>query len=249
MSLSIEDWHQRYTQQAAWTESLRNYIFKRIQIQKEKRILETGCGTGVITTCLHTYTQALIHGLDSDAEKTRYASRVVDPASLFITGDACALPYPTQSFDIALCHFLLLWVQSPEKVLREMRRVVRSGGYVIALAEPDYGGRIDYPESLAEIGQLQAISLKQQGADPYIGRKLASIFNRAGLKDVETGLLGGQWRMKTQSPLEWRVMQEDLVGMIDPQKLEDLRQRDAIAWEKGERILYVPTFYAIGKVQ
>jgi SAM-dependent methyltransferase len=248
MPFSIEDWRQRYAQQAAWTENLRDYIFKCIQIQRANRILEVGCGVGVITSCLHSYTRAATFGLDIDPVKTRYASQVVDPGSFFTTGDAYTLPYPSHCFDVVLCHFLLLWVSQPEKVLHEMRRVARSGGYVIALAEPDYGGRIDYPEALAEIGQLQAASLKKQGADPCVGRSLAAIFNRAELKDVEIGLLGGQWRKRTPSPLEWRVMQEDLAGMINPQKLESFRQMDAIAWEKGERILYVPTFYAIGKV-
>jgi SAM-dependent methyltransferase len=51
-------------------------------------------------------------------------------------------------FDVTFCHFLLLWVSNPEKVVAEMGRVTRPGGSV-RLAEPDYGGRIDYPESLS----------------------------------------------------------------------------------------------------
>jgi len=74
-----------------------------------------------------------------------------------------------------------------------MARITRPGGAVLALAEPDYGGRIDYPIKLAQMGKWQIESLRLQGADPLMGRKLATIFNSAGFDSVETGVLGGQW--------------------------------------------------------
>ena len=74
-----------------------------------------------------------------------------------------------------------------------MRRVVQPGGWVAALAEPDYGGRIDYPDALAALGWKQAAAVHAQGADIYAGRKLAGWLGQAGLKDIQVGLLGGQW--------------------------------------------------------
>ena len=87
-------------------------------------------------------------------------------------GDAHQLPLADGCFDVCLCHFLLLWVTDPIQVLQEMYRVTRSGGVVMALAEPDYGSRIDYPQELSLLGKWQMDSLEQQGADPFIGRKL-----------------------------------------------------------------------------
>ena len=155
------------------------------------------------------------------------------------------------SFDIALCHFLLLWVADPRQVIAEMRRVVRPGGYVLALAEPDYGGRIDYPPEFAALGRLQAEALRRQGADPDLGRKLSALFHEAGLKLVETGVLGGQWSgmpNPQDNELEWQVLEADLGDSIDKTQFNRLRALDAAAWQRGARLLFVPTFYAWGVV-
>jgi hypothetical protein len=132
-----------------------------------------------------------------------------------------------------------------------MRRVTRSGGFVLVLAEPDYGGRIDYPDVLHPLGELQRKALLRQGADPLIGRQLGSLMGQAGFSNVETGVLGGQW---TQSPdlkgqaMEWSVLEDDLQGMVTADTLRNLRRADEEAWQRGERILFVPTFYAFARV-
>jgi hypothetical protein len=123
------------------------------------------------------------------------------------------------------------------------------------LAEPDYGGRIDYPKDLEALGDLQRFALQKQGADPQIGRRLGEIFNRAGIKIFDAGVLGGQWRgnlTRHEWELEWNVLLSDLQALsdtgIEEKKIEALRSLDWVAWERGERVLFVPTFYAWGKV-
>jgi hypothetical protein len=137
------------------------------------------------------------------------------------------------------------------QALQEMRRVTRKGGAILAIAEPDYGGRIDHPSTLVELGLLQQKALEAQGADPLAGRKLSGLFHQAGLVRIETGLLGGQWSKDQDLQTwqsEWSVLEADLHEMVPSGLLEDLRANDRSAWEKGERVLFVPTFYAIGFV-
>jgi hypothetical protein len=119
------------------------------------------------------------------------------------------------------------------------------------LAEPDYGGRIDYPKELAEIGELQTKALANQGSDPYIGRKMRDIFTRAGLLDVLVGVMGGEWTGSSSGEevdSEWRTIDSDLQGTLSNLALTTLRQTDLDAWRDGSRILFVPTFYAYGRV-
>jgi SAM-dependent methyltransferase len=256
MSLSIEEWHNRYSRQARWTRDLRRYLYTRAGIESARRVLELGCGTGAILADLPDYTQSELYGLDIDPDRLEFADRHA-PRSRFTVADAHDLPFYPSSFDVCLCHFLLLWVANPERVIAEMARVTRPGCAVIALAEPDYGGRIDYPEILGRLGDLQEYALERQGADPHLGRRLAGIFNRAGLVSVETGVLGGQW---SGSPSleewesEWQVMEADLnstsgVFSETPPDLdiERLKQLDFEAWQRAERVLFVPTFYALGR--
>jgi len=81
-----------------------------------------------------------------------------------------------------------------DRVLSEMRRVVRPGGWCSQWLSQDYGGRIDYPEDLTHLGELQETALRHQGAETRLGRRLSALFHTAGLQEVETGVLGGQWR-------------------------------------------------------
>lgn len=266
------DWHARFKQQARWTEGLRRYLFERSGLAPGQRLLEVGCGTGAVLVGL-AQSGCRLHGLDLDREFLQQAQINLSatqtgdvythtapglptpkpllpaPASL-VQGDAHHLPYAGGSFDLAYCHFLLLWVSDPAQALREVRRVLRPGGWALALAEPDYGGRVDYPEALIPLGELQEAALRRQGAETRLGRRLGALFHRAGFSDVETGVLGGQWRLAPaleEQAQEWAVLQADLGAEIPAAELDRLRQIEARAWLQGERVLFVPTFYAVGR--
>jgi ubiquinone/menaquinone biosynthesis C-methylase UbiE len=247
------DWHARYNQQAQWTAQLRSYLYKKAGLDDAGRLLEIGCGTGAVLADFPV--RAGVFGMDLSLPALRQAF-IHAPGASLCGADASHLPFANGAFDMLMGHFVLLWVSDPLQVVKEMRRVTRAGGAVLALAEPDYGGRIDFPEELAEAGRWQAESLRRQGADPLLGRKLAGIFTRAGLRNVQTGVLAGEWKNapggsltdNAQSNLEWDVMAADLAGKVAADDIQRLRRVDELARQRGERVLFVPTFYAWGVV-
>lgn len=263
MPFSIDQWHQRFTTQARWTASLRAYFLRRVFLRANSRVLEVGCGTGAVLgeisapadspegrVAAWDESSLLVHGLDIQAPYLHYAARRL-PHADFVQGDGLRLPYAPACFDLCLCHFLLLWVSDARQVVQEMQRVTRPGGAVLALAEPDYGGRIDYPLELADIGILQAEALHDQGADIAVGRKLGEIFSQAGLKHIEVGVMGGQWHgapSQADWQSEWEVLAADLQGRFASDELVRLKEIDRKAWQESSRVLYVPTFYAYGMV-
>lgn len=237
------NWHSRYLQQAAWTRELRTYVFEQAGISSANRILEVGCGTGAILSGLTS--PASLHGLDLDPVALNEC-RIHAPTVSAIRADAHHLPYPDKSFDIAYCHFLLLWVDDPLQVVREMARVSRA---VLALAEPDYSQRVDEPAALKPLGAWQAESLRRQGADPSFGAMLAETFHRAGIKLIETGPIQGQAVIRSAQDWEneWAVLQTDLEGVASNEEIQKMKVLDEIARKNGERTLYVPTYFAWGK--
>ena len=130
------NWHSRYLQQAAWTRDLRAYLFEQAGLVNARRVLEVGCGTGAILRELSAHS---LHGLDLESASLAEC-KIHAPAVSLTRGDGFSLPYADKSFDIAYCHFLLLWVNDPLQVVREMARV---SDVVLALAEPDYSQRVD----------------------------------------------------------------------------------------------------------
>ena len=247
---SLDDLHVRYQHQATWTAQNRSRLYEAAGLDTAKRILEVGSGTGVITSELCRLSGATVIGLDIDHRTTTYA-RTADAAPIYVTGDGFHLPFADSAFDAAMCHFPLLWVVGPEALLSEMVRVTATRGAVLALAEPDYGGRIDYPEELIALGAEQSRALAVQGADVRIGRKLRKHFSQLGLWDIQVGLLGGEWpgeAVGDEQASEWSTLVADLADHLSIESLNSYRRADAEAWSTGSRILFVPTFYAIGFV-
>jgi SAM-dependent methyltransferase len=247
--LTIYDWHTRFSQQAQWTADLRKYIFDTVSIQSAASILDVGCGTGALEPDLRAFTKASINALDIDFSRLQFAKNIFD--GNWVNGDGVTLPFADNSFDFSLCHYLMLWLPKPLSVLVEMKRVTCPGGHILLLAEPDYTHRVDFPQELAQIGEMQSKSLSTQGANPGIGSSIGGLLHQAGIQVVEVGLSGGQWRPGGQSietNLEWKTIRADLGENLPTQTLDDMEQLDIQARSTGERILYVPTFYAIGQV-
>jgi ubiquinone/menaquinone biosynthesis C-methylase UbiE len=253
MIFSPPDWQRRYIQQAAWTKELRQYLYQQADLSLAQYLLDVGCGPGALEPELSDLVPGQVIGLDLDSASLHLAKTYAQQCS-YLQGDALLLPFKDRVFDVCLCHFVLLWLSNPVQALREMRRVTKSSGWLFILAEPDYSGRLDYPVELEQLGTWQQQSLIQQGAEPAIGRRLASLIQQIGLIEVHTGVMGGQWTPESTLSnwsSEWEVLENDLASFSIPPQVEEvseLRELDHQASMKGERILYVPTFYTWGKV-
>jgi SAM-dependent methyltransferase len=238
--LSIDDMRMMYERQARLTKGIRYHTYRTVGLSNAKRVLEAGSGAGAVAREVAERSGAtvvaveLVLGLLSSCE--------IPESVLRVAGDATFLPFEDCSFDTALCHFFLLWAKDPQIAVSEMTRVVRPGGWVAALAEPDYGGWIDHPAEV-EIGKLLAERLACEGADPQVGRKLKGLFARAGL-NAEVGVSAGMWdseRLKEEFDEEW-MWRSKILG--ESPLLEETRRKDWEAITSGERILFMPVFYA-----
>jgi ubiquinone/menaquinone biosynthesis C-methylase UbiE len=248
--LDRQQWHLRYEAQAQWTRHIRQHIFNTIKPQPDAQILEVGSGTGAVLGALLTEGYRHLNGLDIDHPSLTFA-RSAHHAFNLVQGDGHHLPFQQGSFHITCCHYLLLWTENPPQILQEMRRVTRTGGWVIALAEPDHQARLDFPPPLDELGKQQTRALADQGVDVLMGRKLRGLFYETGLRDVEVGILAAQWQREDHPGMdetEWMMVQADMDGLVGSQELAKYQQLDRIARQEGQRILFIPTFYGFGKV-
>jgi ubiquinone/menaquinone biosynthesis C-methylase UbiE len=252
MALSREELHQRFLIQAQWTEGLRLYFFELIKDDSVHTILDIGCGTGALLPDLQALSPAMILGADINTYHLQLAKKICPDCDLS-GADVHQLPFPDRVFDVVLCHYFLMWTENPTLALQEMHRVTKTGGKVVAFAEPDYGGRIDHPQEFSVIRDNQLRSLSNAGADPLFGRKLKSLLSTSGFSEIECGVYQGsfpsQQSTRQEFETEWMVLANDLSDQMDPGEIEKLRLREQAAREAGTRLIYVPTFYAWGKVQ
>ena len=247
--MTPEEWHAWFSVQAGWTQQTRTWLYEQADLGQARVVLEVGCGTGVVTRELTHLGAARVVGLDLDVDMLAFARRQGRDVT-YVQGDAHALPFPDAVFDIVVCHYLLLWLADPARGVREMARVARPGGAVLACAEPDYGGRLDHPAELAPLGQRQAEALRRQGADPELGRRVGELFVAAGLRAM-VGVMAGRWELPVPPDsgfeAEWAMRERDLAGLLPAEELRHLHALDRQALADGRRVLFVPTFYALGR--
>jgi ubiquinone/menaquinone biosynthesis C-methylase UbiE len=94
----------------------------------DARVLEAGCGTGMILKELRTMAAHAV-GLDLSTGMLRKArARGLD----VVHGSITDLPFADGEFDLACSFKVLAHVEHIERALAEMARVVRPGGHVVA---------------------------------------------------------------------------------------------------------------------
>lgn len=104
-------------------------------------VLDLGCGTGEITARIaELFPTARITGVDliaSHLERARGKAARFGDRVTFQEADAFELPFAAGTFDLVVCRHVLQAIPSPERVLAEMVRVGRPGGWLHVIAE-DY---------------------------------------------------------------------------------------------------------------
>ena len=243
------DMHKRFLEQAAWTRQAQALFVQAAGLTADSAVLEVGCGTGAVLSSLAGITPAHYTGIEIQPGLLRYAAAEY-PGFSFTQADGFHLPYGPDQFDAVLCHYFLLWVHEVPAVLREMLRVTRPGGYVAALAEPDYGSRIDFPAEFAEAGRAQRNALMRQGADPDMGRKLPAALAEAGCLEIAHGILGSYTPVpptEEQIQSELSILRNDLSGGDIHTEIEVLLASDAESRRRNIRAQFVPTFFGWGK--
>lgn len=111
-------------------------LVARARQWQPKRILETACGTGVVTDLLaRTFPDSEIVATDLnqamiDVAQTRIGSSNV----IFRQADALDLPFDDARFDLVVCQFGVMFYPDKVQGNREARRLLRPGGhYLLAI--------------------------------------------------------------------------------------------------------------------
>ncbi|MEK6224775.1 MAG: class I SAM-dependent methyltransferase [Chloroflexota bacterium] len=98
-------------------------------------VLDVATGTGLVARAVSERYACDVIGLDRSADMLS-AAAARDGHIAFVRGRAETLPFPDESFDHLTFTYLLRYVDDPAAVLRELARVVRPGGRIVAL---DFG--------------------------------------------------------------------------------------------------------------
>jgi ubiquinone/menaquinone biosynthesis C-methylase UbiE len=115
---------------AAFSEEL----LDRAQPRDDERMLDVATGTGIVVRLARSRSPKLaqVVGLDLTPGMLAVARDKSEGLDIeFVEGDATALPFEDDSFDLVTCQQGLQFFPEREQALREFRRVLTSGGRAV----------------------------------------------------------------------------------------------------------------------
>jgi len=104
----------------------------RLVVNEGERVLDVGCGTGVLLAELGRLHPALsLTGIDPVDEMLDVARTRLPESVTLLQGWAEALPFADASFDKVLSCSMFHYSRKPQQVLAEIRRVLAPGGALV----------------------------------------------------------------------------------------------------------------------
>jgi ubiquinone/menaquinone biosynthesis C-methylase UbiE len=190
-----------------WNPDYLSLLAERLDLEECLAMADIGCGQGMMSFLFaeHLPKGAKITGIDSESryikratQKARKVAKRTEVELAFEQGYAEALNLDDESQDVVFCQTLLIHVPSPEKVLAEMKRVTKPGGYIVAI-EPnnlaanlvfDKYAQTDYNvEDMLDFLEIRLRCEKGKRAlgegFNSIGDSLPDLFTKAGFDDIQ----------------------------------------------------------------
>ena len=149
-------------------------------------VLEVGCGLGddTLRLAMRVGPNGVVVGVDSSARMIEEAV-TRNPANVrvaFAQADARDLPFKTESFSRCRVDRTLQHIKGPWQVIREMVRVLKPGG--VLLAYDNDWGTFSVSGSDTESTRIIETMWTESFTNRWIGRYLKRYFLEAGLKNV-----------------------------------------------------------------
>ncbi|MFC1883366.1 class I SAM-dependent methyltransferase [Thermodesulfobacteriota bacterium] len=164
-------------------------------LKPRQRVLDAGCGSGLVTSILYTMIQpsGQILGLDSSKERIQYAKKkysstpsidfqqhnLIDPLDGF------------EKFDIIWVRFLLEYYRKESRdIVENLSRCLKPGGY-LCLLDLDHNSlnHFELPSNMTRILHRIIDKLEHEfNFDPYVGRKLYAYLYDLGFENIQMDL-------------------------------------------------------------
>jgi SAM-dependent methyltransferase len=156
------------------------YLFKRFKMEPGQTIIDVGSGRG---DYLKEFKVLGLKAIGLDHGRSEIENLDLDIRKVDFEKDK--FPLPDSSVDIIFCKSVVEHLQSPENLMREARRVLKSGGIFIIMT-PDWQS------------QMHIFYYNYTHVQPYVAAGVAGLLELFDFTEIEAELF-------YQLPLVWRA--------------------------------------------
>jgi SAM-dependent methyltransferase len=174
---------------ARWSTRLAEPFLDFVNIQPNDRVLDVGCGTGVVTLAAAKRGASVI-GMDASESYLDGARRLRShPNASYEHGDARQMRYADASLDACISTLAIDVIPEVEEVAAEMRRVTRPGG-TVACGTFDFWGGYSASDLVMHTGAvldegIRAIRDFLKGRPIAQANGQAALWRKSGLVNVD----------------------------------------------------------------
>jgi ubiquinone/menaquinone biosynthesis C-methylase UbiE len=159
-------------------------------LQPGERVLDVGCGTGVVARMASKKvgSDGTVVGLDINPGMLAIAASIVPPDRSIEWHEANAesMPLPDQSFDVVLCQLSLQFMEDKPAALEEMHRVLVEGGRVVLnVPGPATPLFTTLADAMGRHISAEAAGFVTHAFSPHERTAIELLINRAGFRDVD----------------------------------------------------------------
>lgn len=189
------------------------WLFASLRCEPQDLLLDVAAGTGHAARALAGRV-ALAVAIDLTAEMLQAGKASAEAQGLrnviFLQGDALALPFLDQSFDVVISRFATHHIERAEHQLAEMARCLRPGGRlaladVVADEDPEIAARANRLERMRDPSHTRTLRVSEMVAEVQaLGCEQVNVETRAAPHEVQPWLT----RAKTPSEVANAVVAE-----------------------------------------
>ena len=172
-------------------------------------LLDIGCGSGTITTSLAKHMpRGSITAVDISPDILTKAAEHAEQQGVtnivYQTANIYTLPFEDETFDVVHASMVLSHLDAPAEAYREMLRVTKSDGGVVANRESDLTMWSCYPEPpvLRRYHEVQVALMRASGGQVQAGPRLVSWAMEAGARREQITASFGTWTYSTPEERE-----------------------------------------------
>jgi ubiquinone/menaquinone biosynthesis C-methylase UbiE len=180
---AFADMYERVVVKSVFDRYARDLVERARPIGPSERILDLGCGTGIVARVLRERLGAStrLTGLDASPAMIGKA-RSIAPDIEWVEGNAASLPFGDGAFELVLCQQMLQFVPDRLAALREAHRVLSPGGRLIVSA---WRPRHEQPlhDALGRIAERH-LGVSKDPRYSLEGETLVSLLREVGFVDI-----------------------------------------------------------------
>lgn len=162
-------------------------LFSQIDLSNAKKVLEVGCGIGVLSSYLAEKYKWEVTGIDLDSEQIERAKNDYRENKYlkFFEADATKLPFGDNKFDLVLSVDALHHIPNRNKTFGEINRVLESNGFyvLVDIALPRFFGKFSIPvDDVINYMKRNSFKIIREKKPPkinIIGRRFSIIFQKS----------------------------------------------------------------------